>query len=176
MKLTFGFTASLAVVLVALACSSASDPPRPSDEAGSCSQLASRCHGVDTPIGKECHDLGHDGDDARCGPRKVECLAACPEKAHEDGGHGEQPSDAGEDAADIADTGSDAPADPCRAYCDCMKTACSSVFADDAACLSTCGGFSADDLTCFAKHCEDAKTAADPAHDCEHASGEVACH
>jgi hypothetical protein len=57
-----------------------------------------------------------------------------------------------------------------------MKSACAAEFADDAACLAACAGFAAKDVACFAQHCEDAKTAADPAHDCEHASGAAACH
>ena len=175
MKIALRHAAALSAVLTAIACSSSSSNPAPADNAGSCALLASQCHGVETALGAECHDLGHDGDDSKCGPRKAECLAACPEGAHHDGGS-EPTADAG-DAGDAGgDAAPDAPADSCRAYCDCMKLACASVFADDATCLSTCGGFSASDHTCFSKHCEDAKSAADPAHDCEHASGAVACH
>lgn len=175
MKLSFRFFSSLAVVATAIACSSSNSTPAPADNAGSCAQLASQCHGVDTPLGHECHELGHDGDDAKCGPRKAECLAACPDDAHGDGGHGEpQPDAGGEDAGDASD---DADAgDPCRTYCDCMKSACATTFEDDAACLSACAAFPAKDYACFTQHCEAAKTAADPAHDCEHASGAVACH
>jgi hypothetical protein len=174
MKLTFRIFASLAVVVTAIACSSSSSTPPPADNAGSCAQLASQCHGVETPIGIECHELGHDGDDSKCGPRRAECLAACPDGAHGDGGHTEPQVDAG-DAGNAGDASADA-GDPCRGYCDCMKAACSTSFADDAACLAACAAFPAKDFACFAQHCEDAKTAADPAHDCEHASGDVACH
>ena len=176
MKISFRTFASVALVLTAIACSSSSSSPPASDDAGSCTLLASRCHGVESALGAECHDLGHAGDDSKCGPRKAECLAACPEGAHGDGGH-DEPADAGVagDAAAEADTDADA-GDPCRGYCDCMKTACGSTFDDDDACLSACGAFPAKDFACFAQHCEAAKAAADPAHDCEHASGAVACH
>ena len=174
MNLHTSLAAITATVLLAVACSSSTPSPAP-DYTGSCSQLASQCHGVTTPLGTECHNLGHDGDDSKCGPRKAECLAACPESAKSDGGHEPSDVDAGGDAG-AADASTDAPADPCPAYCECMKTACASEFADEAACLSACAAFSAKDVTCFATHCEKAKTAADPAHDCEHASGAVACH
>ncbi|MBX3209426.1 MAG: hypothetical protein KF764_30615 [Labilithrix sp.] len=162
-----------AFVIVAVACSSSTPSPAP-DYTGSCRELASQCHGVKTPLGDECHDLGHDGDDAKCGPRKAECLAACPEGAKGDGG-GSEPSDVDAGGGET-DAATDAPADPCPVYCACMLSTCASEFADEAACLSACAAFSAKDYACYAKHCEDAKTAADPSHDCEHASGAVACH
>ena len=174
MKLSFRTLASVSLLVMAIACSSSNDPPSGADNAGSCALLASRCHGVDTALGNECHDLGHDGDDSKCGPRKVECLAACPEGDHGDGGHTEPDPDAGDTRDASADA--EAGADPCRGYCDCMKTACATTFDDDDACLAACAAFPAKDFACFAQHCEDAKTASDPAHDCEHASGEVACH
>jgi len=179
MKLSFSFRtlASVALVVTAIACSSSSNErPLGADNAGSCALLASRCHGVDTALGNECHDLGHDGDDSKCGPRKVECLAACPDGVHGDGGHVEPHQDAGETRDASSDADADAGGDPCPGYCDCMKTACATTFADDAACLSACAALPVEDFACFAQHCEDAKTAADPAHDCEHASGAVACH
>lgn len=172
MNLRFRLSASLASIALAIACSSSSTPSS-TDYTGSCRELASRCHGVSTPLGDECHDLGHDGDDSKCGPRKAECLAECPEKEASDGGHAPADDAGGDDAGDAS---TDAPADPCSEYCTCMLSACAGEFADEAACLSTCAAFSEEDFTCYAKHCEDAKTAADPAHDCEHASGAVACH
>jgi hypothetical protein len=166
-----------ALIAVVVACNSSSTSRSPSpDYTGSCEALAKQCHGVKTPLGDECHDLGHAGDDAKCGPRKAECLAGCPDDAHGDGGHEDAAStdeDAGSDASADA---SDGAVDPCIAYCACMTTACSSVFTDQSACLAACAGFSATNVTCFAASCEDAKTAADPAHDCEHASGAVECH
>lgn len=88
---------------------------------------------------------------------------------------------AGEDAADAGpDATADAAPGPCAAYCTCMAATCASEssypFADEAACLTSCAAFGASDRTCFANHCEDAKTANDKGHDCEHASGTVACH
>ncbi|MBX3213025.1 MAG: hypothetical protein KF850_13390 [Labilithrix sp.] len=168
MNLRFSVSASIVSIALAIACSSSSTPSSP-DYAGACQELASRCHGVGTPLGDECHDLGHDGDDAKCGPRRAECLAACPKNDAEDAGH--VADDAGSD-----DAGRDAPADRCSDYCACMLSTCASKFANEAACLATCGAFSDEDFTCYSTHCEDAKTASDPAHDCEHASGDVACH
>jgi hypothetical protein len=167
------FAVPATLVAVVVACSSSSNTPAP-DYAGSCEILGKQCHGVGTALADECHDLGHAGDDSKCGPRKAECLAACPEDAHGDGGHGD--TDAGSDASTDAPNAdaSDGAVDGCIAYCECMKSACD--VTDEAACKTTCAGFSAADLECFGDHCEAAKTAADPAHDCQHASGEVACH
>lgn len=162
-----------------LACSSSSSVPKTDDFTGSCSLLASRCHPIKTALGKECHALGHDGDDAKCGPRRSACLAECPETVDTDASTpadsgGEEPKDAGGDAAP------DAASTPCATYCACMVATCASEpnypFAGEAACLAACAGFTADDRSCYTGHCEDAKTAADKEHDCEHASGAVACH
>ena len=177
LRLVLPWASALAFGIV-LACSSSSSTPSNTDYAGSCRELASRCHPIQTPLGHECHELGHDGDDAKCGPRKNDCLAECPER---DGGD-HSPTDSGNDhPTDAASDGAaEAGVNPCEAYCACMSATCASEpnypFADEVACLSACAGFSADDRACFADHCEDAKTAADKEHDCEHASGAVACH
>lgn len=166
-------------LLVLLACSSSSTTPKSQDFAGSCDLLASRCHDVSTALGAECHDLGHAGDDAKCGPRRSECLAECPEGAGKDAS---APVDAGSDVHHDggSDVDSAAPPGPCEAYCACMTATCASEpgypFADEAACLAACAGFSADDRACYTDHCEDAKTAADKKHDCDHAAGTTACH
>ncbi|HVH45188.1 MAG TPA: hypothetical protein VM925_22705 [Labilithrix sp.] len=171
------------VLGVAVACSSSSSAPSTSDTyTGSCNIIASRCHPIKTPLGKECHELGHDRDDAKCGPRKAECLAECPETV-EDGGHSDPVDSGTADAAAAGDAASEAAPDgggACTAYCACMTATCASEssypFADEAACLSACAAFSDANRTCYAASCEDAKTAADKEHDCEHASGTVACH
>lgn len=170
--------AAVALALGALvACSSSGSSSDSAAYEGSCKELASRCHPVQTTLGQECHDLGHDGDDAKCGPRRAECLAECPEEtAHEDAGAPAE--DAGGDDAG----GDDAGPTPCEAYCACMGATCATEpaypFADDAACLSACAAFSSEDLTCRAASCEAAKSSSghDKEHDCEHASGAVACH
>lgn len=183
MRIRFALPWTFAFSFAAIvACSSSSSTPPAETFAGSCSDLASRCHPVKTPLGVECHELGHEGDDAKCGPRKDECLAECPET---DGGH-PPPEDGGSADVDAAtadaasDTGADAGPDACAAYCTCMAATCASEpgypFADEAACLSACSGFTAENRTCFAMHCETAKTAANKKHDCEHASGTIECH
>lgn len=164
--------ALLASSLLAVACSSSPEPP--SADGGSCAELASRCHPVSTPLGKECHELGHAGDEARCGPRSAECLAECP-VGYDAGAHATH--DAG---PTDAEADGDAGATPCATYCACMSTTCSDQpgypFADEAACLAACADFTAEHLACQTDACEDAKIAIDKAHDCEHASGLVACH
>jgi FtsP/CotA-like multicopper oxidase with cupredoxin domain len=47
------------------------------DYASFCGQLAAACHSDETPLGVECHDLGHSGDEATCEARHVSCLAQC---------------------------------------------------------------------------------------------------
>src|SRR5688572_7543944 len=85
------------VGFVAAACST-SPPSSPPAYTGSCRQLARQCHPYDkgAGIGHDCHELGHNGDDSKCGPRKDECLAACPPT---DGGdvHEDASADAGSD-------------------------------------------------------------------------------
>lgn len=167
--------AALAVVVV-VSCSDSSSSP-PGGHHGACAELASRCHPVKTPLGIECHELGHDGDDSRCGPRRAECLAECPETEHGDASHA---GDASTTPGDADASHEDAGPDPCVAYCACMLSTCATdagtTFGDEAACLSACRGFPASDVACYAGHCEAAKTASDPEHDCEHARGDVACH
>ena len=172
-------TATVAILL--LACSSSTTAPPVPDVAGACNILASQCHGVGTPRAKECHDLGHGGDDAKCAPRKEECLALCPVQSADDGGPAGVLADAGADArGGSVDAATDAATDACAAYCTCMQTTCATEegypFGDVAACLARCSAFSTEDRACFTKHCTSAKNAADKSHGCEHASGTIACH
>ena len=49
---------------------------------GKCAELGQRCHDFDTPdaeMARECHDVGHEGDEAACAEIYDECLAVCPE-------------------------------------------------------------------------------------------------
>lgn len=129
------------VIALASACSSTTTPPP--DYAGSCDLLATRCHASTTPLMKECHDLGHDGDDGKCGPRRAECLTACPEEA--------APADAAVDVVTDASTAadaSDAETDPaCTSLCTCLETTCadqsSYPFTDPGSCEAACAAFSA---------------------------------
>jgi hypothetical protein len=163
-----------AVVLVCAACSSSSTESSPkADPAGSCSALASACHPYSfTPgLGRDCHELGHDGTDAACAERKDECLAACPPV--------EKPDAAVEaEAAAPLDAAADAAADPaCTALCDCLGTTCAAVanypFPDASACLAACAAFSTEEKTCFPKWCAKAAAAPSPGHSCEHAWGKL---
>jgi hypothetical protein len=165
--------ATLTVLLAVAACSSSSTPSPPVDDsAGSCRVLAKECHPHKTPLGIECHELGHEGDDAKCGPRKAECLAACPAI---DGGdpHADAGGDAGQDAA--GDAGQDAGDPVCAAYCTCMVDTCATVpgypYTTPTSCAAACAAFTAAERLCWPKFCESAKLAADKAHDCEHAWG-----
>lgn len=152
---------------LAPACSS--EAPASEDPRGSCSVLASACHALSKNGGlpKECHDLGHAGDDTACAAKKSACLAACPE--------GQAPADGGSDAV-AADAGSDgASADPaCAAYCACLASACATIagypFAAAGSCASACAAQSADERACFPKWCAKAESSRSK-HDCEHAWG-----
>lgn len=161
--------AAFAALALAAACSSSTPSGSTPDYAGSCSELASKCHGIASTVAKECHDLGHDGDDARCGPRKVECLAACPEGAR----------DAGKDApAEAGDAGGDAAVDPsCTAYCTCMKASCGSEknypFTDESVCYAACATFTAAERTCFTGFCREATDSGAKEHECDHATGKL---
>jgi len=44
-------------------------------------------------------------------------------------------------------------------------------FADAAACLAVCAGYSKEEVTCWTKWCEDAKQSTSKEHLCQHAWG-----
>lgn len=178
LRMALALASSAALAFVFACSSSTSSTPSTASFAGSCRELASRCHPVKSALGTECHDLGHDGDDAKCGPRRAECLAECPEADAAAGhGHGDDDHDNDQDAGDDASTAdAGGPSAACKAYCACMTATCTTAFADEPACLAKCATFSEADRECFGGHCEAAKTAADKEHDCEHASGASACH
>lgn len=167
--------ATVAIAFVIAACSSSTDP-KPEDYTGSCSVLASRCHPVQTTLGKACHDLGHDGDDAKCGPKKAECLAECPER---EGGTAH--SDSGTDSGPATDSASEAAADSgpdllCLTYCTCLTDACSTQagypFAAAGSCATACATMNADQRKCWPNFCEQAKASSgSKEHLCEHAWG-----
>lgn len=163
-------TALGALVVCVLACSSSDEAAAPPDYTGSCSKLATRCHGVDDALAKDCHELGHAGDTSKCGPRLDACLAVCPERE----GGAELPfRDAGgEDAS--ADAGR-APA--CVTYCECMKDHCSSVvnypFSEERVCYDACATFSEAERSCFTHFCQDAADAGARDHACDHASSRL---
>lgn len=178
------------VIALVVACSSDPDPA-PVNNAGSCAILASQCHPYDgkSQIGTECHELGHAGDDTRCGPRLKECQANCPETDSGglpfhivDGAVVNPPnteSDASPDAPVV--TTPDAGPDECATYCACFQEACKarydSIYATGS-CVETCKTFAAEDRTCFSAACQKAKNLAveNRQHECEHASGAIDCH
>lgn len=176
------FCALTSALVAIAACSSSDDSgsntmPPAEDYTGSCSALASACHSYakTSAIGHECHELGHAGDIKACGPRKAECLAACPPVeagAEKDAAVGN--TDAGADGAAEVDGGPDASAG-CASYCDCLAATCGSQmgypFATPDQCMSACSTQSVDEKTCFPKFCAQAKTLADKGHACEHAWG-----
>ncbi len=165
--------AALAGVFAACG-SSSSDPP---DVAGSCRAIAGACHRYDQGGGlaHECHELGHAGDDAACGPKKDECLAACPpvEAGADAGQDGSSASDGGADGGPSADADA---GDPCATYCQCMQDTCSTQagypFATPADCASACAQQAAEERACWPVWCAQAKSATTTkAHLCEHAWG-----
>jgi|GEM_PF-3561322 len=175
------FVASSLLASVAAACSSSSSSPPSGDTNGACAAVASACHPYDkeSAIGHECHELGHEGDDAKCAVRRAECLAACPPKPEEDAGGADAVSEAAPGDAS-ADAGDGSTADPaCTALCRCLGTTCSGVagypFADEAACLSKCASLGAEEKACFPKWCAKAESASGSSatHFCEHAWGKL---
>jgi hypothetical protein len=179
-RFSFSFVSSLLFLLgsfVVVACSSSDSEDI--DPKGSCSALASACHGVPGDLAAECHELGHAGDDATCAPRKAECLAACPASAHDAGDAGGSAKDAGGlGSNDAGGANPDASPDPgCVAYCACMTTACGDQpnypFAADGVCLAVCADFSAEERSCFGNFCTEASDAGAREHLCEHATGKL---
>lgn len=45
--------------------------------AGVCDEIGTGCHDIKTPEGQECHDLGHDGDEAACQKAYEMCAKIC---------------------------------------------------------------------------------------------------
>lgn len=50
---------------------------------GVCGELASLCHDAEGTLASECHDVGHDGDEATCVAREAECRTACEHAGHD---------------------------------------------------------------------------------------------
>jgi spore coat protein A len=63
--------------LAACAPSTVEDAGHHQDYASYCGQLASYCHEDSTPLGVECHDLGHAGNESACQARHFECMSEC---------------------------------------------------------------------------------------------------
>jgi hypothetical protein len=170
---TFAARAAALVLVCCGACSSSSTEvsPKP-DPAGSCNALASACHpyAFTAGLGRDCHELGHDGTDAACAEKKDECLAACPPVEKVDAA-----ADADAAPVDAADAAAVDPA--CTALCECLGTTCAAVanypFPDRAGCLTACASFSSEEKTCFPKWCAKGAATSSPGHACEHAWGKL---
>lgn len=154
-------------LLLAPACSS--EGPAGDAASGACQEIASACHpyGSGGGLPRECHDLGHAGDERACSEKKSACLDACPDAT--------PPSDGGAAADGAASDG--APADPaCIAYCACLAGACSAVagypFAAQGSRLAACAAQSAEQRTCFTRWCAKAESSKG-LHDCQHAWGQL---
>jgi len=170
------------VIALVVACSD--DPDPAPNYSGSCAILASQCHPYDgkTQIGHDCHELGHAGDDSKCGPRLAECQSGCPEIEGGslpfhivDGAVVDEPTN---DAAADGPTADSGP-DECTAYCACLEDTCKakydSIYATGS-CVATCKTFTTENRTCWQKFCGRAKnlSEANRAHECDHASGVLA--
>lgn len=69
-----------------------------------CALLASECHHADHgdgAMGQQCHEIGHEQDEAACIARFDECIAFCTG----DGGAEAHEHDAGEHTSDVGDSG-----------------------------------------------------------------------
>ena len=101
----FGMACAIALCACGGAPAKPADPPMPGDPAGGgqsppaeaghddCEHIAKVCHdhAGASAVTKECHEIGHGGDAAKCAARHEECEAACEEaaKTHA-GGEGEE--------------------------------------------------------------------------------------
>ena len=172
-KLAILAVAASITLVLASACSS-STTATPADYVGSCDVLATRCHAAATALAKECHDLGHTGDDAKCGPRRAECLTECPEASSEDSGKPDADSPIGDGSTDAADA---APDPACVSLCSCVEATCADQsnypYGDPGSCLAACALFSAAERSCFQSFCEKAADGGTKAHDCDHATGKL---
>lgn len=187
MKRVLGLGVLVAFGIV-VACSS-SDDDAPPNYSGSCATLASQCHPYSekSALGKECHELGHAGDDSKCGPRLAQCQAECP--PIDGGGHLPFEIVDGQVVnlpdASTADGNTDATTDSapqvdkvCNDYCNCLTPTCGSQtgypYANIEQCRATCTSkFTADEKTCWPKFCDRAKalSEANRQHECQHAMG-----
>lgn len=168
---------ALVATAVIVACSS-STADTPADPAGSCAALASQCHSYskESAFAKECHDLGHAGDDVACAPKKDACLAACPPR---EGGTTHPDTDAGDAAAPTVDAATDAAPDAavdqlCIDHCACLAETCTTFagypFAAPGSCAAACAQLGAPERACLPHWCVDAKASTSTkAHLCEHA-------
>ena len=50
------------------------------DQDSKCAALGSLCHPIETGIGQECHEVGHEGDATACAERFDECAHFCLEE------------------------------------------------------------------------------------------------
>lgn len=152
--------ATLLVVLMGLALACTDE-----DTAGACDAIASACHAVGDGGGlpRECHDLGHAGDDVACAEKKDDCLAACPKG---------QATPATSDGGSDADVSSPDP--ECDAYCRCLAGACAAIdgypFAAPGSCSAACSAQSPAERACYPRWCAKAESSR-AKHDCEHAWG-----
>ena len=157
-----------ALLFVACSATPSAGPDAGASIAGSCDALASACHPYsrESALGKECHDLGHEGDDAKCAPERDRCLAGCPPRDASTG------TDAATDAP--TDAATDAASPLCTALCSCLDQHCKAKtgypFASTSSCLETCARWSDAERECFPKWCNQARTTSSN-HVCEHAWG-----
>lgn len=175
---------------VIVACSSSDGAGAARNDSGSCATLASQCHpyASKSALGNECHELGHAGDDSKCGPRLAQCQAECPLV---DGGDDlpfhivdgqvtNLPDGSGEGDAD-ATTADAGPKDDavCTAYCDCLQPTCGGqtgyIYASIEQCRATCATFTKEQKDCWPKFCERAKALSETnrQHECDHAQGKL---
>lgn len=169
--LTSGAAAALASAVVTLSACTEDPAATPAAKTSTCDELASVCHRAAAAggVAEECHDLGHDGIEEKCAPRRDACLAACaaPASAPGDAGSGATP----QPAADAA------PASPaCASLCACLASTCTTYagypFAASGACEASCAALGEAERTCYPKWCAKAKVTPSK-HLCEHAWGEL---
>jgi hypothetical protein len=90
---------------------------------------------------------------------------------------GDRAPDAGAPSPDSAAPDASSATAACESYCGCMEQNCRMVitlpWANRAACLTACGGFSEMERTCFTNFCMNVPTvsAGERAHTCEHGAG-----
>lgn len=164
-------TVATAAAFAVVACSHDDDHGH---GGATCVELGTVCHGVSTPLGSECHNLGHAGTEAKCQARAAECRAHC---ASHDAGHDSASAAEASVTADASDSSAEDASEICSAYCGCMKATCAAEpnypFADDAACTSACVVFAPSARACYLAFCQEASDGGAKSHSCEHATGRL---
>lgn len=76
---TLGDSSTSSAMTMGPSDSGSSDSETGADDSSeaSCRVIGAGCHDATTPLGVECHDVGHNGDEAVCAEAWVQCKREC---------------------------------------------------------------------------------------------------